>query len=157
MDMRMPVMNGYEATRAIRALPDSRPIPIIALTASAFEEDRAEILAAGCNDLLKKPIDAALLFAMLAKHLNVEYDYENETPAAVSSVPTPEHEPDISHLPVKVRAQLKEAAQMLDAESVRGIVKEIAEDQPIAARYLLELADNYDFDTLLRKVGGNDE
>jgi len=157
MDMRMPVMNGYEATRAIRALPDSRPIPIIALTASAFEEDRAEILAAGCNDLLKKPIDAALLFAMLAKHLNVEYDYENETPAAVSSVPTPEHEPDISHLPVEVRAQLKEAAQMLDAEGVRGIVKEIAEDQPIAARYLLELADNYDFDTLLRKVGGNDE
>ena len=63
MDVQMPVMNGYEATRAIRALTrrDAKEIPIIAMTANAFAEDEKEALAAGMNIHLAKPIDIALL------------------------------------------------------------------------------------------------
>ena len=63
MDVQMPVMNGYEATRAIRALerPDAGEIPIIAMTANAFAEDEKEALDAGMNIHLAKPIDIALL------------------------------------------------------------------------------------------------
>ncbi len=59
MDVQMPNMNGYEATRTIRALPDEgkRNIPIIAMTANAFEEDRRDALAAGMNDHIAKPLD----------------------------------------------------------------------------------------------------
>ena len=67
MDIQMPVMNGYEATRAIRAMQDGDRIPIIALSANAFAEDREASLAAGMNDHVAKPIDIPSLFAALAK------------------------------------------------------------------------------------------
>ena len=67
MDVQMPVMNGYDATRAIRALPreDAVTIPIIAMTANAFAEDEKEALEAGMNIHLAKPIDVDALFETL--------------------------------------------------------------------------------------------
>ena len=71
MDLRMPVMNGYEATAAIRALdrPDSRSIPIIAMTADAFSEDIHRCLACGMNAHIAKPLDMRELLRLLQKHL----------------------------------------------------------------------------------------
>ena len=66
MDIQMPVMNGYEATRAIRALQDGDRVPIIALSANAFEEDRQASLAAGMNAHVAKPIDVKQLLDTLA-------------------------------------------------------------------------------------------
>ena len=71
MDVRMPVMNGYEATRAIRKLddPDLASIPILAMTANAFEEDKQEALNCGMNGHLAKPIDVKMLLDTLDKIL----------------------------------------------------------------------------------------
>lgn len=69
MDVRMPEMDGIEATRAIRSLPAGRTIPIVALTANAFEEDRRSCAAAGMNDFLAKPIDVVALYSALLKWL----------------------------------------------------------------------------------------
>ena len=69
MDIQMPVMNGYEATRAIRVLQDGGRIPIIALSANAFAEDKEASLAAGMNDHVAKPIDVTELFAAMAEFL----------------------------------------------------------------------------------------
>ena len=68
MDVQMPRMNGYEATRAIRALPDERlsRIPIVAMTANAFEEDTQNALNAGMNGHLSKPVDVPKLIAVLS-------------------------------------------------------------------------------------------
>ncbi|MGN0812243.1 MAG: response regulator [Candidatus Coproplasma sp.] len=67
MDIQMPVMNGYEATRAIRGIADERlaNIPVIAMTANAFDEDRKAALSSGMNDFLSKPIDLKELIATL--------------------------------------------------------------------------------------------
>ena len=65
MDLMMPVMDGYEATRAIRALdhPDASTVPIIAMTANAFDEDRKKSKAAGMNAHLAKPLDMQALLS----------------------------------------------------------------------------------------------
>ena len=70
MDIQMPLMDGYEATRQIRALgSDISHIPIIAMTANAFEEDRQAAFAAGMNEHIAKPVDVDKLKAMLKRFL----------------------------------------------------------------------------------------
>ena len=69
MDIKMPVMDGLEATRAIKAqAPD---LPIIALTANAFDSDRVAAREAGCDDFLSKPVNAALCLQTIKKHIGV--------------------------------------------------------------------------------------
>ncbi|MDE7246283.1 MAG: response regulator, partial [Lachnospiraceae bacterium] len=72
MDVQMPIMNGYEATRAIRGLPrnDVKTLPIIAMTANALEEDKAAALKSGMNDHIAKPLDVELFMDVLNKHLH---------------------------------------------------------------------------------------
>ncbi len=71
MDVQMPVMNGYEATRNIRALSrrDARTVPIVAMTANAFDEDKENAIKAGMDDHLAKPLDIPKLIEMLHKYL----------------------------------------------------------------------------------------
>ena len=69
-DVQMPKMNGYQATKAIRKLPDERAqVPIIAMTANAFEEDRQAAFAAGMDDYLAKPIEIDKLLRKIVKVL----------------------------------------------------------------------------------------
>ena len=71
MDVMMPVRDGHEATRAIRAMdrPDAKTIPIFAMTANAFTEDRRKALESGMNEHLSKPIDPDALYRLLVKYL----------------------------------------------------------------------------------------
>ena len=71
MDVQMPLMNGYEASRAIRALEgDKALVPIVAMTANAFEEDRQQALESGMNDYVAKPIDVQVLSAVITRILS---------------------------------------------------------------------------------------
>jgi DNA-binding response OmpR family regulator len=74
MDLRMPVMDGYEATRRIKAEEGGQQTIIVALTASAFEEDR-QVLEIGCDDFVRKPFHQTVLFETLARHLDMRYTY----------------------------------------------------------------------------------
>ena len=76
MDIRMPVMDGLEAVRRIRATKAGADTKIIALTAHALEEEREPIMAAGCDDLVRKPIREQELFEALARHLRLKFIYE---------------------------------------------------------------------------------
>ena len=71
MDLSLPVLDGWEATRQLKDAPETRPIPIIALSAPAMEGDRAKAIAAGCDDYDTKPVDfprlLATIQALLAK------------------------------------------------------------------------------------------
>jgi CheY-like chemotaxis protein len=75
MDCQMPEMDGFETTRVIRDVTSSvldHDVPIVAMTANAFPEDRARSIASGMNDFLSKPVDQSTLSAMLDKWIAVE-------------------------------------------------------------------------------------
>ncbi|ERT06623.1 response regulator [Lyngbya aestuarii BL J] len=78
MDMQMPIIDGYTATRNIRVYQQGEATIILALTAHAFEEYRQYILSIGCDDLIRKPFQQKELFATISKYLNIQYRYEEE-------------------------------------------------------------------------------
>jgi signal transduction histidine kinase/CheY-like chemotaxis protein len=84
MDMRMPIVDGYEATTKIRAKEIEQEISqktvIIALTASAFEEKRSRVLAVGCDDYVRKPVVQDILFTKMVEYLGVHYVYADKSP-----------------------------------------------------------------------------
>jgi two-component system sensor histidine kinase/response regulator len=69
MDMQMPVLGGVDATKIIRQLPQRQRVPILAMTANAFDEDRKACYAAGMNDFITKPVVPEKLYEMLLKWL----------------------------------------------------------------------------------------
>jgi CheY-like chemotaxis protein len=79
MDLSLPVIDGWEATRRIKTNEHLSHIPIIALTAHAMVGDAEEALAAGCDDYLPKPLDEDLLFEKLDQLLEVDDDGRNST------------------------------------------------------------------------------
>ncbi|HET7550827.1 MAG TPA: response regulator [Gemmatimonadaceae bacterium] len=72
MDMSLPVLDGWEATRRLKAAPETQDIPIIALTAHAMSADRDRALAAGCDDYDSKPIELARLLPKIEALLSRE-------------------------------------------------------------------------------------
>lgn len=149
MDMRMPNMDGYTATQAIRALPGGQDVKIAAFTASAFAEDRVAILAAGCDDLLAKPIDQNALLQMMGRLLKLEYAYDDTVaaPETVAQVKL-----DLSALDSAQCDALRHAAEQLDMAAVQAFIESINSEHPETARALMALLREFRFEQILRGV-----
>jgi len=153
MDMRLPVMDGYEATRQIkaRAKATGRSAIVVALTASAFEEDREAILSAGCDDLIRKPFREHEIFDALHRHLGLRFIYETPTPATqvMEHVPTQDLRAAIDGLPTDRVADLHRAAVALDVARTLALIEDIRSLEPHLADTLAEWVTNFEFDRLL--------
>ncbi|MDD2863210.1 MAG: ATP-binding protein, partial [Methylococcales bacterium] len=139
MDMRMPIMDGYEATGKIRQLVGGDKVKIIALTASAFVEQHRDIVNAGCDAVLHKPFHIPEIFAALSKQLGVKFIYEN-APVTASS-PTSNITADmVATLPVALQEELHEATLTLDTEAIDAVIVKIRALEPEMADSLEALA-----------------
>ncbi|MCK6570456.1 response regulator [Myxococcota bacterium] len=154
MDMRMPGMDGYEATRRLRARPESAHLPVIAVTASAFDEDVERVRASGVTAYVRKPFRPYELIEAIGEVLGLRYVYADHPPAAIagpgadrtSGLPPPE----VRALPDGLRARLRDAVEAGDMSSFATGLVEARGVAPGAADALAELAARYDYPRLER-------
>ncbi len=147
MDMRMPVLDGRAATRRIKACANGPATVIIALTASSFEEQRADILAAGCDDFLRKPFQEGDLFGLMQKHLGVRFVYQEDI-AIHSSVPV--DAAALATLPAALRHTLEQALIRLDTVAVAHAIAEVKNAS--LAQALAMLANEFQYKRMLELI-----
>lgn len=145
MDIRMPRMDGYQATQHIRALPGGDRVKIVALTASAFDEDLQKIIAAGCDDAVRKPLEAGKLFQLMGDMLGLRYHYESRT---VQENGTQQDSAGLSVLPKETIDQIQRAAEALDTVQLRRIVDQLHTSHPALAARLAALMEGYQFEKI---------
>ena len=150
MDMRMPVMDGYEATKRIKATTKGQATLIIALTASAFEEQRSVVLSAGCDEFMRKPFREAEIFDAMTRHLGVRFVYEEiraeDTVAKPQQILTPTV---LSALPATWLAQVHQAASQADEEAIFILLEQLGNEHGAVADALKDLVNGFQFDRIM--------
>ncbi|MEG3895009.1 MULTISPECIES: GAF domain-containing protein [unclassified Microcoleus] len=156
MDMQMPVMNGYEATRKIKAHPLGKQTAIVALTASVFEEERKTILEAGCDDFMRKPFEAKILFAKMEELLGVRYIYEEsvdaklENESKISGVTSNQSvESQIGQMPLEWVEKISHAAHECCDDKILNLIEEMPREFALAAQVLTTLVHDFLFDDII--------
>lgn len=164
MDIQMPVMNGYEATQEIRSqeqnqrnkgesagfsLSSPPPTKIIALTAYAFEADRAASLQAGCDDFLAKPFSETAMFELIARHLGVRYRYADKTLAnSAITERQPLRRQDLNIMPSEWIAQIHEAALDLNDGKIRQLMTQIPQAEQPLIEGITFLVENFELEAI---------
>ena len=157
MDMRMPVLSGEEATRRIKALMAARPDTvrtiIVALTASAFDEDRARFLAEGCDDFARKPFQAEELFAILENQLGLRFLRGEAAPPAPAPLSPTALADRLAALPDAWRADLRAAVGLGDFDRINASLERIRDPDPALHEVLARWAYDYDLDAFAALLG----
>ncbi len=160
MDLRMPVMDGYEAIKQIKATTKGQATAIIALTASVLEEERAVVLSAGCDDFMRKPFREAEIFEMMHKHIGVRYIYENSSSHQASTTKdqgqllTPAV---LATLPSELVADLKHAVLSVDLNALTEQIEKIRTLNESLADALADCINNFDYDKILQLIANSEK
>lgn len=151
MDMRMPIMDGYEATRQIKASTQGQATVIVALTASSYEEERSVLLSAGCDDFIRKPFKEKTLFEVMQKHLGIGYIYESNDDVPVPSVEVPVRELNeiLSAMSLDWLQVLHRAAVDADGGEVFHLIQQMPEPQGAIAQGMVAWVENFRFDKII--------
>lgn len=133
MDLVMPVMDGFEATRQLRNNSAFKNIPVIALSASVFDENQRQSSKAGCDDFIPKPVRVDVLLEKLQKHINIEWTYDKD------SLPATKKVEDIAPTPAPLvppqREEIERLAELAKIGDIRSIVKQLHKIEESGEQY----------------------
>jgi signal transduction histidine kinase/CheY-like chemotaxis protein len=151
LDMHMPVVDGYEAARQIRAeegayVVTGGPCTVIAVTASAFSEDRAEMLASGCDAVVTKPFRLATIVELLDTRLGARFAYDVAPGAAAGGSPLTSER--VAALPDAVRAELRHVLLTGDVTGASGVLSAVERHDAELAELIRERVEAFDLDAL---------
>ncbi|XXY55036.1 ATP-binding protein [Sorangium sp. So ce269] len=162
LDLRMPLLDGYEAASRIKSSPRGRETVVVAMTASAFEQNRSLAAEAGCDDFVSKPFRDADIFNLLTKHLGARFEHDDRLAASSSKAPAPAaRSVDLARaaadLPPSLRKDLRRAATRLDAKAVQAAIEQFRPEDAELAGAVAELARGYRFDSILALSSADEE
>jgi two-component system CheB/CheR fusion protein len=153
MDMRMPVMDGYEATRRLKATGWGKKTPVIVISASALDEDQEEILGTGAEEFIRKPYRECDLFEAIGRLLGIEYRYADDgMPPAPAPDPAELVPGDLAKLPREFREALREALTALNVQAIREVIARIRTYDERLGEAMERLESDYQFEILLELV-----
>jgi PAS domain S-box-containing protein len=148
MDLHMPVMDGLETTRRIRGEARGTETIIVALTASAMDEDRRMVAESGADDFIAKPCNEDVLLEKMGALLGIEYDYEE---GSVTEAPGSLSAEDLRHLPLGMVEELRNATLSGNKRRLDKLILTVRETENAgSAQRLQDLADKYEYDALAR-------
>ncbi|MCL4248013.1 MAG: response regulator [Anaerolineae bacterium] len=151
MDMLMPVMDGYAATRHIKMHTGDQGPSIIAMTAHVFEHERMQIIASGCDEIIHKPIREDEILRKIQDHLGVEYTYQYTTqPRPLAGKREDVLSPDVFYdLPLEWVTELHNVAMSAKREQSLQVIEKISQTHPAISASLIELVNSFRFDKIM--------
>lgn len=149
MDRRMPIMDGIEATQHIRTLSGGQDVKIVALTASAFSEQRDEMLKAGMDDFVRKPYRPAEVFDCMARLLGVRFVYREPLQGEGNSLLTAEM---FGVLPESLRREMANSLILGDTEQFAELIQKIDQQDSNLAIILTRHLDNFNYLPVLKAL-----
>jgi signal transduction histidine kinase/DNA-binding response OmpR family regulator len=152
MDLRMPTMDGVEATRRIRASEGGRQVKIAAVTASGYASERSEILAEGFDDYIRKPYRPAEIFESMARHVGVRYQSNEAKDTAKAERAGELRREDLAVLPIELRRELGEAVISLDAARISAAVDRISKESPALGLLLRRHTDRFAYTAIFNAI-----
>jgi PAS domain S-box-containing protein len=150
MDMRMPVMDGYEAVRQLRLRPNGADPTIIALSASALDGDR--ILEVGCNDLVLKPFRETVILDKLNQHLGIEFLYAPLAAHLDDPIGGQQLIGALEQQPIDWRNQMTQAARAADDSQLRRLLEQLGPESKDLGNALDQLIYNFSYDIILQAL-----
>jgi CheY-like chemotaxis protein len=153
MDFRMPVMDGHEAIRQIRAGAGGKEVKIIAVTASAMDANRQELLGIGADDFIGKPFQEVELFEKIRAHLGSEYLYAEEPAVAAPEEAIELTSESVAGLPQDLINTMREAVISADLDLLLISIQELEAYDPSVTRGLRRLAEHFEYSKLLQVFG----
>jgi CheY-like chemotaxis protein/anti-sigma regulatory factor (Ser/Thr protein kinase) len=150
MDFRMPVMDGHEAIRRIRAMAGGEDTKVIAVTASAMDDNRQELMGIGADDFIGKPFRETELFQKIHAHVGVEYLFAEDSTAAPRKEEAAELTPEsLAGWPQDLIDPMREAVITADLDQLLARIQEAESRDPRIARGLRRLAEGFQYEKLL--------
>jgi signal transduction histidine kinase/CheY-like chemotaxis protein len=154
LDLRMPVMDGSEVTRQIKASPQGKHTIIIILTANAFDEDRSAVLALGSDDFMRKPVRESQIILALQHHLGVQFEAALPPARLIELRPSGHSAADYAAvLSTNWRKKMDRAVVEADVDAMQTLIHEVQDIAPELSQKLAQMVYNFDYDGIRSLMG----